>query len=105
MKYFAGWLYADEKEISKLKELGVFGLMVWKSDNGKITKALGKTGTLSHCYCNEETLAKLDELYGELWRTKYPHYNKYPSKYPSEHFSEIRKGNGENSWDRFLPND
>lgn len=100
-KYYGGWLYADKDEKQKLINLGVFGPMEWSPDNGKITKALGKTGNLSHCYCDEETLQKLDKEYGEMWRTKYPHYAEYPSKYPSEHFSEMKVGKGER-WDKYI---
>lgn len=100
-KYYGGWLYTDKDERQELIALGVFGPMEWRPDNGKITKALGKTGTLSHCYCNKETMQKLDEKYGEMWRTKYPHYAEYPSKYPSGHFSEMKVGNGER-WDKYI---
>lgn len=100
-KYYGGWLYTDKDEKQKLINLGAFGPMEWRPDNGKITKALGKTGTMSHCYCGKETLQKLDEEYGEMWHTKYPHYAEYPSKYPSEHFSEMKVGNGER-WDKYI---
>jgi hypothetical protein len=102
--YYGGWLYTDENERQELLDLGVFGPMIWTPDNGPITTALGKTGNMSHCYCSEETLHKLDDKYGEMWRTKYPHYDEYPSKYPSDHFSIIKRGKGER-WDKYLPND
>ena len=110
-KYYGGWLYADEDEKPKLIGLGVFGPMIWSPDDDKITKALGKTGTMSHCYCDEVTLQRLDTEYSEMWRTKYPHYQwvleKYgesQAKYPSAHFSEIKKGEGER-WDKYLPDE
>lgn len=103
-KYYGGWIYADRDEIPELVGLGVFGPMEWSPDSGKITKALGKTGTISHCYCDWETLKKLEQRYHPLWVEKYPHYNEYPSIYPTDHFSEIKKGKGE-LWNQYLPDE
>lgn len=102
--WYGGWLYADEDEKPKLIGLGVFGPMIWRPHTGYVTKALGKTGTIEHCYCDEATLQKLNIEYGSMWRTRYPHYNEYPSEYPSEHFSVIKKGEGE-LWDQYLPDE
>lgn len=74
-RLYAGWLYANKEELEKLKELGVYGPMNWTPDSGSITRALGKSGNVSYCLCNEETHKKLQDYYEELWRTKYPHYH------------------------------
>ena len=87
-KYYGGWLYADRSEYDELREIGVFGPMIYTPDNGSITKALEKEGNIAYCYCDSETLLKLQDRYEEVWRTKYPYWtpdNIYP------HFGEMSK--------------
>ncbi len=87
-KYYGGWLYANKDEYDELKEIGVFGPMIYTPDEGEITKALEKEGSISQCYCNHKSLLKLQKRYEEVWRTKYPYWtsdNVYP------HFSEVSK--------------
>lgn len=73
-KYYVGWLYASIGEYDELKEMGVFGPMFYAPDNSSITKALGKDGKIGYCYCDYETLLKLQDKYKEVWRTRYPHW-------------------------------
>ncbi len=80
-KYYVGWLYANIAEYDELKQMGVFGPMFYTPDNSRITKSLGKDGKIGYCYCDYETLLKLQDRYEEVWRTKYPHWipgNIYP---------------------------
>ncbi len=87
-QYYGGWLRANKDEYNELVELGVFGPMLYApvDNEDDITRAIGKDGSISYCYCDYETLLKLQDRYEEIWRTKYPHYS--PGDiYPN--FSEI----------------
>lgn len=93
-KYYAGWLYANLDEREFLKELGVFGPMIydnsaWNGANDVIKN--NKSGTISHCYCTEETLNKLHNHYQEWWEENYIYYDEVKSKYPNNHFSKVSK--------------
>ncbi len=61
--YFSGWLYANKSEYDRLRDMGIFGPMVYIPNKSDV---YGKDGRIDYCYCELETLITLKEHYKEV---------------------------------------
>ncbi len=91
---YAGWLYADPEEYDTLRDLGVFGPMIYEdfSSNNQSHPLINfsKQGTICHCFCTKEVLMVLVERYKKWWSENYIHYDEVDQlDYPIARFTKV----------------